>query len=111
MKKILVSSAIILATSLVACTKSSVAPTDPSADIALAERHSPDDPAGQHPTTGIPPAVVASFTSRYPTATRAVYQQEMEHGTTIYKVKFFQKATRWIAFFQPDGTFISARKK
>lgn len=113
MKKIFAASAIILATSLVACTKSIESPDNSLAstnDVAALARHGADDTTGQHPTTGIPQAVISSFTMRYPAATGAEYEKEVEHGTVTYKVKFFLKSQRWVAFFKPDGTFISAKK-
>src|SRR5690349_1659686 len=109
MKKIIAASAIAFS-ALIACTKSSPsASQDSSANAAIVAKHGADDTAGNHTTAGIPQAVINSFNARYPNATRAEFQQETEHGTVTYKVKFFQGTQRWIAFFKPDGTFISAR--
>lgn len=84
------------------CQKSSVSPNANNSTIA--GRRGADD-APVPPPANLPAAVQASFTARYPTATRMEWQAE--DGNT-WKVKFFVGTVRWKAFFRADGTFIAA---
>lgn len=93
---------------IMSCEKSTLSP-NASDDRITASRQGrgADDPA-LPPPANLPSAVLASFNSRYPTATRMEW--EPEDGNT-WKVKFFLGTVRWIAAFKADGTFISAQIK
>lgn len=101
---------LLLASSLVlaSCQKETLTPNvnDDSASIT-ANRRGADDPT-LPPPANLPAAVLKSFSTRYPTATRMEW--EPEDGNT-WKVKFFLGTVRWIAVFKADGTFISAQIK
>ncbi|MES1226086.1 MAG: hypothetical protein ABUT20_61995 [Bacteroidota bacterium] len=85
MKKLLL--AWCLSMTILACTKSN---------------DSSDD--GHISAAQVPTAVMATYNSRYPSASGQI-EWETEHGNT-YKVKFFIGAQRWQAQFKTDGTFI-----
>lgn len=94
-----------LAASLIAvsCQKSTLS----SGSDEIIGRRGADDPT-LPPPAALPAAVLASFTSSYPTATRMEWQAE--DGNT-WKVKFFLGTVRWVAVYKADGTLISAQKK
>lgn len=59
-------------------------------------------------TSNVPSAVKSAFAAKYPTASRMEW--EPEDGNT-WKVKFYVDGVRWEAFFNADGSFISANIK
>lgn len=67
---------------------------------------------GQHiPASQVPPAVLASFNSSFPTATNVQWEKEKEHGQTVYQADFYLNGKRWRATFSADGTMLSAGPK
>ncbi|ULQ53171.1 hypothetical protein [Flavihumibacter fluvii] len=93
MKKLVI--VFILAASLCSCDKFVNGP------------HGLDD-SSQNTPSNIPSAVKNAFNAKYPTASRMEW--EPEDGNT-WKVKFYLDGVRWEAFFNADGSFISANIK
>lgn len=105
MKKVLLFIALAASFFIVSCQKSTSSLFDDNGTITA--RRGADDPAVA-PPANLPPVVLASFNAKYPGAIRTEWQAE--DGNT-WKVKFFLGSQRWIAFFNADGTFISAQPK
>lgn len=57
----------------------------------------------------VPPAVMATFTSRYPAATNVKWQVEKEHGQIRFQADFANNGVRMRAYFAADGTFLGER--
>jgi len=94
----------VIAIAFTACDKSV---NTPSAPAEVVSRRGADDLPQPAPAT-LPAAVSTAFKAKYPTATRMEWQ--IEDGGN-WKVKFFLGTVRWVAFFKPNGTFISAAIK
>lgn len=93
---------------IASCSKSPINANDDSASsssTSLQARRGADDPPAPIPA-GLPAAVVSSFNSRYPTATRVEWQAE--DGNT-WKAKFFIGTQRKRSLFAADGTFLWER--
>ncbi len=94
----------IIAIAFTACDKSVNTPSVPA---EIVSSKGADDVPQPTPAT-LPSAVTAAFKAKYPAATRMEWQ--IENGGN-WKVKFFLGTVRWVAFFKPNGTFISAAIK
>ena len=57
----------------------------------------------------VPPAVMATFNSRYPAAANVKWQVEKEHGQLRFQAAFTNNGVRMRAYFAADGTFLGER--
>jgi uncharacterized membrane protein YkoI len=59
---------------------------------------------------GVPPAVLAAFTSAYPNATIKGFSKEKENGQTLYEVECEEGKTMRDVTFTEDGTVVSVEE-
>ncbi len=62
------------------------------------------------PADGIPPAVLQSFSSKFPSATDVQWKVEAEPASTIYTAEFTQNGKRFKAKFAPNGTYLGKQR-
>ena len=103
MKKLFALLAIASGIAFTSCEKSSLS----GSSDEIVGRRGADDPT-LPPPANLPAAVLSSFNSQFPTATRMEWQAE--DGNT-WKVKFFVGTVRWVAVYRADGTRISLTQK
>jgi len=84
MKKILFAASLLIAAATFA------APTHVNA-----VKFSSETGKGVHiPASQVPPAIMAQFTSQFPTATNVRWERQTEHGQTVYQAKFLLNGVR-----------------
>ncbi len=60
------------------------------------------------PPSQVPPPVMATFNTNFPTATNVRWERQREHGSVTYQADFLLNGKKWRATFASDGTMLSA---
>jgi len=98
MKKIFLAASLLLA----ATTFAGISNANAATVTAVAKK-------GVHiPASEVPPAVMATFTSTFPTATNVQWEKQREDTGLQYQADFTQNGVRWRARFSKSGKLLSA---